>query len=205
MSDELSFTAYAVLGVLSINREMLTAGEIKQRAGYGFRHFYGSPAVSHIRRELQRLLALGLVEDREVPIGGVRRAQVFRTTEAGERRLREWVAEGGAAEPVVVKNPVLLRVFLGREIPLPDVLAIIDARLRQVDDDVRQMQRGRRRATDMGLIPHPDRAYSTAVSDYLLRSLYFERANLCQLRDTIAGFDPQPPGDDEPSTFRPAD
>jgi len=51
-------TAYAVLGILSVNDEELTPGEIRVRADFAFRHFYWSPAVSHIRRELQRLLEM---------------------------------------------------------------------------------------------------------------------------------------------------
>jgi len=58
---ELPATAYAVLGILIVNDEELSAGEIKTRASFGMRYFYWSPAVSHIRRELRRLLALGLV------------------------------------------------------------------------------------------------------------------------------------------------
>jgi hypothetical protein len=48
---------------------------------------------------------------------------------------------------------------------------------------------GRRRADEIGLTPHPERKFSAAVSDYIIRQLYSEQANLRQLRDTIAGFD----------------
>jgi DNA-binding PadR family transcriptional regulator len=146
-------------------------------------------AVSHIRRELHRLLRAGLVEDREIEIGGSRRAQAFQTTAEGERRLREWVATGGVDEGVVVKNPTLMRVFLSRGIPVPDVLAVIDARLRQVEEELGTVSWGRGRAAEMGLTPHEDRRFAGAVSDYVLRSLYFEQGNLRQLRDTIAQFD----------------
>ncbi|PRY33374.1 MarR family transcriptional regulator [Pseudosporangium ferrugineum] len=193
--DELSLTAYAVLGVLSMNGELLTAGEIKQRATYALRFFWGSPAVSHIRRELQRMLALGLVEEHEIPLGGVRRAQAYQTTGPGERRLRDWVAQDAADDAVVIRNPLLLRIFLGRAIPAEDVLKIIDRRLRQVGADLAEVLQGRRRGDAMGLTPHPDRRFSAAVSDYTIRQLYFDQANLQQLRDTVAAFDaPPPPG-----------
>lgn len=187
---ELSLTAYAVLGVLSMNGELLTAGEIKQRAAFALRFFWGAPAVSHIRRELHRMLRLGLVEEREIAIGGERRAQAFQITADGELRLYEWVAAGGADEAVVTRNPMLLRVFLGRGHPVADVLRLIDARLRQTEEELGDVLWGRRRADEMGLTPHPDRRFSAAVSDYVIRQLYFEQANLRQLRDTIAGFDP---------------
>ena len=189
-APELSLTAYAVLGMLSMNGELLTAGEIKQRAAFALKFFWGAPAVSHIRRELQRMLQLDLVEEREIPIGGERRAQAFQITDRGEQRLREWVAAAsGADEAVVTRNPMLLRVFLGRGHPVVDVLKLIDARLRQAEEELGDVLRGRRRADKMGLTPHPDRKFSAAVSDYVIRQLYFEQANLRQLRDTIAGFD----------------
>ena len=100
--DELPATAYAVLGILSLNDEELTAGEIKTRAGFGMRHFYWSPAISHIRRELRRLLDMGLVEEREITNGQVRRSLVYQTTAAGEEALARWVtgsAESMAQEP----------------------------------------------------------------------------------------------------------
>jgi DNA-binding PadR family transcriptional regulator len=187
---ELTLTAYAVLGVLSMNGELLTAGEIKQRANYALKFFWSTPAVSHIRRELQRMLQLGLVEEHEVPIGGDRRAQAFQTTEKGEQHLRDWVlATGGVDEAVSIRNPMLLRVFLGRGQRVSDVLKLVDDRLRQTEEELSEVLWGRRRGEQRGLTPHPDRKFSAAVSDYVIRQLYFEQANLRQLRDTIAGFD----------------
>jgi DNA-binding PadR family transcriptional regulator len=199
--DELSLTAYAVLGVLSMNGELLTAGEIKQRATYALRYFWGSPAVSHIRRELQHMLTLGLVEQDEISLGGVRKAQAYHTTELGERRLREWVAEDVADEAVVTRNPLLLRIFLGRAIPVEDVLKIIDIRLGQVATELDEVLQGRRRGDAMGLTPHPDRRFSAAVSDYTIRQLYFDQSNLRQLRDTVSAFDAPIPEGSPP--FRP--
>ncbi|MGH3168684.1 MAG: hypothetical protein ACRDN0_22735 [Trebonia sp.] len=188
-APELSLTAYAVLGMLSMNGELLTAGEIKQRAAFALKFFWGAPAVSHIRRELHRMLQLELVEEREIPIGGERRAQAFQITGQGEQHLRAWVGAGGADEAVATRNPMLLRVFLGRGHPVPEVLKLIDARLRQGEEELGDVLWGRRRADEIGLTPQPDRKFSAAVSDYVIRQLYFEQANLRQLRDTIAGFD----------------
>ena len=83
-SEPLSATAYAVLGILSVTDEELTPGEIRLRAEFAFRHFYWSPAVSHIRRELRRLVEMGLAAEREIAIGQVRRSQVYQTTAEGE-------------------------------------------------------------------------------------------------------------------------
>lgn len=187
--ESLPVTAYAVLGILSVNDEELTPGEIKLRADFAFRHFYWSPAVSHIRRELGRLLELGLVAEREITIGQVRKSQVYRMTEEGERSLARWVAHGPLEEPVVVKNSVLLRVFLGDKAPPQTILSVIDARLSQVDEDIREAQWGRRRSAELGLDQEEALRFAMAVSEYKLRSLYFEQGNLRQLRDTIVGFD----------------
>ncbi|WP_019980121.1 MULTISPECIES: hypothetical protein [unclassified Streptomyces] len=37
---------------------------------------------------------------------------------------------------MIVKDPTLLRVFLGRGVPPPKPLDLLDARLRRVDEDV---------------------------------------------------------------------
>jgi DNA-binding PadR family transcriptional regulator len=189
MDQGLPTTAYAVLGILSVNDEELTPGEIKLRSEFAFRHFYWSPAVSHIRRELRRLLQMGLVAEREIPIGQVRRSQVYRTTQEGERALVRWVSDGPPEEPVVVKDLVLLRVLFGDKAPRQTILSMIDARLDQVADAIREAQWGRRRGAELGLNQEVSLRFPMAVSEYKLRSLYFEQANLRQLRDTIVGFD----------------
>jgi hypothetical protein len=187
--EYLPATAYAVLGILSVNDEELTPGEIKLRADFAFRHFYWSPAVSHIRRELARLVQMGLVAERQIMIGQVRRSLAYRTTLEGERALEGWVAHGPLEESVVVKNSVLLRVFLGDKAPQETILSVIDARLAQVEEDIREAQWGRRRSAELGLDQEAALRFPMAVSEYKLRSLYFEQGNLRQLRDTIVGFD----------------
>lgn len=187
--ESLPATAYAVLGILSVNDEELTPGEIKLRGDFAFRHFYWSPAVSHIRRELARLLEMGLVAEREITIGQVRKSLAYQTTAAGERALARWVAHGPLEEPVVVKNSVLLRVFLGDKAPPETILSVIDTRLAKVEEDIREAQWGRRRSAELGLELDPALRFPMAVSEYKLRSLYFEQGNLRQLRDTIVGFD----------------
>jgi DNA-binding PadR family transcriptional regulator len=188
-SEELPATAYAVLGILTVNDEELSAGEIKTRASFGMRYFYWSPAVSHIRRELRRLLALGLVEEREITIGRVRRSQVYQTTQAGDEALVRWVTESSPDEPVVVKNSVLLRVFLGSKAPLGTVLSVLDSRMAQVDDSIAELNWGLRRGRELDLLGQERLRFTRAVGEYSLRALYFERGNLQQLRDTVAGFD----------------
>jgi DNA-binding PadR family transcriptional regulator len=187
--EDLPATAYAVLGILTINDEELSAGEIKTRASFGIRYFYWSPAVSHIRRELRRLLELGLVEEREITLGRVRRSQVYRTTQAGDEALARWVSDRSPDEPVVVKNSVLLRVFLGSKAPLDTVLSVLDSRMAQVDESIAELNWGMRRGRELNLTGQERLRFTRAVAEYSLRALHFERGNLQQLRDTVAGFD----------------
>lgn len=117
-------TAYATLGLLS-REEEYTAVEVQERAHEFLRYFYWAPALSHIRRELNRLDDLGFVAAREVKQGRVRRTLKYHVTPpAGEQALKEW-AEGPGAEPTVVKNSVLLRLWLGRR--AGDSQLVIDA------------------------------------------------------------------------------
>jgi DNA-binding PadR family transcriptional regulator len=109
----LPLTCYATLGLLSHDEEY-TAVEIQGRADQMLRWFYWAPALSHIRRELNRLDDLGYVEAREERQGRIKRTLKYRVTPEGERALREWAEQDEADTDVVVKNAVVLRLWLGR-------------------------------------------------------------------------------------------
>lgn len=110
--DLLPLTSYATLGLLSPH-ERFTAVEIQERAYQQLRHFYWAPALSHIRRELNRLDDLGYVDALEVRQGRVKRTLKYSITELGSKALAEW-AERPDADPLIVKNSVILRLWLGR-------------------------------------------------------------------------------------------
>ncbi|MDV8071362.1 MarR family transcriptional regulator [Rhodococcus sp. IEGM 1366] len=186
-------TAYAVLGVLSTLNEELSASEIKARCDYTLRLFYWSPAVSHIRRELRRLRELGLITEREVQIGQVRRTMVYQTTDRGEVVLRRWVSGLPVDEPVVLKNPALLRVYLGAATGPHDVVKILDNRLEQLQHQIDDLVWGRRRSEELHLADAEHLRYAQALSEYLLRSAHFEHGNVRQLRDRIADMDSDNP------------
>lgn len=108
----LPLRGHTTLGLLSSN-ERFTAVEIQERAYQQLRHFYWAPALSHIRRELNRLDDLGYVDALVVQQGRVKRTLKYSITELGSRALAEWT-ERPEAEPLVVKNAVILRLWLGR-------------------------------------------------------------------------------------------
>lgn len=192
--DALPTTAYTVLGILATLDEELTAADIKKRCDYTLRWFYWSPAVSHIRRELFRLRDLGLVTEREVRLVRVRRSTVYRTTAEGEQLVRRWAAAPALDEPVVLKDPALLRVYLGHFTRPRELVGVLDARLAQLEEQIADLVWSRRRTHELGLDAEPELRHLRALGEYLLRAAHFELGNVRQLRDRIADDDPELPG-----------
>ena len=118
--EMLPLTSYATLGLLGYNEEF-TAIEIESRAHEYLRFFYWVPALSHIRRELNRLEDLGYVASRQVQLGRVKRTLKYRITPDGASALAKW-AEDSAIERTVKKNPAVLRLWLGRRAGHPDAV-----------------------------------------------------------------------------------
>lgn len=104
-------TAYALLGLLSFDRE-LSGYDLKKWADSSLRFFYWSPAVSQIYGELKRLDGLGYVSSREVEQDELRNKRVYRITDEGRVALTEWVEHDDVEAPVLKHSP-LLRVWLG--------------------------------------------------------------------------------------------
>jgi DNA-binding PadR family transcriptional regulator len=121
--SRLPLTTYATLGLLSTVTPF-SAVEIEERARLYLRHFYWTPALSHIRRELDRLEKLGYVECREVISGRIKRTLKYRPTPEGTAALKEWV-ESGHIERTVKKDPAILRLWLVRRGADPAV--VLDA------------------------------------------------------------------------------
>ncbi|KPM51757.1 PadR family transcriptional regulator [Frankia sp. R43] len=188
-------TSYAVLGLLAVADLPMSAVELKTRAEFSLRFFYWAPAVSHIRKELTRLAELGLVTATEVPAPRVRRTLVHEITDAGRTVLRNWLDDLPDDEPVVLKDPVLLRVWLGAQGDPDRIVRLLDQHLERTRAAIDDLQWGRRRAREMGLDNVPRLRHSRAVGDYVLRRLYAELANLTQLRDEITcrPTEPRPP------------
>ncbi|MCV7029850.1 PadR family transcriptional regulator [Mycobacterium sherrisii] len=185
-TDGLPATAYLVLGVLAANDEQLTAGEIKMRAELSVGHFYWSPSVSHVRRELNRLLARGLVS--EIGAQSGRRAiTLYETTEPGLDALRRWVQHFPGDEQVVIKHPVILRTWLARGEDPERIVDTLDRHLDATRARLDEALWSRQRSRELGITEEPGQRFSFAVLDYAIRGLYAEISNIAQLRDEIAG------------------
>lgn len=119
MSQELTNTSGALLGLLSFGRE-LTGYELKKWADDSLRFFWAAPAMSQVYTELDRLRDAGFVSAREVTKGR-RTSTVYRITRKGSAVLRAWLERTTHDEPVL-KHGIALRVFFGHLVD-PDTLA----------------------------------------------------------------------------------
>ena len=109
--EDLSATAWAVLGLLSFGRE-LSGYEVRKWADASLRFFYGSPAMSQVYRELRRLAARGYATSRPAPPEEPRRKRLYRITPEGEAALRTWLRDA-PVEPPLLRHGAVLRVWLG--------------------------------------------------------------------------------------------
>jgi DNA-binding PadR family transcriptional regulator len=184
-SNGLPVTAYLVLGVLAANDEQLTAGEIKMRAELSVGHFYWSPSVSHVRRELNRLLARGMVSE-ICAQSGKRAITLYETTDSGLDALRRWVQHFPGQDQVVIKHPVILRTWLSRGEDPEHVVDTLDRHLEATRARLDEALWSRQRSRELGIADDPDQRCSFAVFDYAIRGLYAEISNIQQLRDEIA-------------------
>ena len=110
-SQELPPTGWAVLGLLSFERE-LSGYDLKKWADSSLRFFYWSPASSQIYAELKRLERLGYVTSRIAAQDDLRNKRLFAITPAGRVAIRGWV-QHAAVEPPMLKHSVALRAWLG--------------------------------------------------------------------------------------------
>jgi DNA-binding PadR family transcriptional regulator len=147
--DSLPLTTYATLGLLGLDNEF-SAIDIEWRAHTYLRFFYWTPALSHIRRELDRLETLGHVEATEVQRGRLTRTLKYSITPQGIAALQDW-AEQAPIDPPVKKNPTILRLWLGRRGADPEaVLKVLDEHIEFVK---------RERAELVAFVKHTERRF----------------------------------------------
>jgi DNA-binding PadR family transcriptional regulator len=182
---DLPTTAYLVLGILATNDEQLTAGELKTRAEFSVGHFYWSPSVSHVRRELTRLLDRNMVTDKEVRTGK-RTSTLYQATESGLATLRRWVDALPVSDQVIIKHSVILKTWLARDSEPERVVEILDHHLAVTRSRLDEALWSRQRARELGISEDPKLRSSMAVLNYSIRALYGELSNIQQLRDELA-------------------
>ena len=129
-------TARAVLGILSFEDE-LTGYDVKRWAEQSLAFFYWAPSQSQIYSELRRLEVLGLVSSRVEQTHAAKSRRLYGITDGGRRRMREW-ADEPVAEAVVLKHPVVLRLWAAHN---GDRHRLIDALADHRDDATRRSER----------------------------------------------------------------
>jgi len=134
--DRTSPTGYALLGLLSFERE-LSGYELRQWAGNSLHFFYAAPAMSQVYAELERLEAAGLTGSREVP-QGVRQVRVHRITAKGRRALGAWLRR--PVDPPQLKHHLLLRVFLGHLLEPEDLRRAVEEHLRWCEAELASLR-----------------------------------------------------------------
>ncbi len=186
-------TQAAVLGALSVLP--MTGYALRQEIRDTLGHFW-SESFGQIYPALAELERRGLVERR----GGDRTgSSTFAITAAGTARLRELLAE--PAQPAPPRNPLLLRLFFGRQLG-PDACRalVLDARSR-AEEQLARMAAVRREPAD-------DPA-STADRPYWLLTVsageHAARAQLAWADEALAALDElrSDDGADRPPSSRP--
>ena len=138
-------TSYAVLGLISFGE--MSGYELKRFADRSVGYFFWSPASSQIYAELRRLTSLGYVREREVEQERRPDKRLYRITTDGEEALRRWL-EDTEVVPDAHKSLLLLKLFFGRH-TTPDVLiAQLEKRRRQTQENLAEFEEIERHIAD---------------------------------------------------------
>jgi DNA-binding PadR family transcriptional regulator len=163
--NELSPTAWAVLGVLSFPAEADLSGyDVKSWADRSLRFFYTSPAMSQVYRELKQLESVGYLTSYLVPQDELRNKRLYRITEAGRAAVREWAA--APALPPVIKHAAMLRVWLGHLLGLEQLRAVLLAHIEYAERMRAEATELERSAHRQKLWPHPELALRWSTRYY---------------------------------------
>lgn len=131
-APELPATSWAVLGILSFDEE-LSGYDVKRWADQSLAYFYWAPSHSQIYAELRRLESLGLANSRVEQTHAAKSRRLYAVTDAGRARMREW-ADEIAPESVVLKHPVLLRVWAAHNGQLSRLRGVLEEHRRDATD-----------------------------------------------------------------------
>jgi DNA-binding PadR family transcriptional regulator len=165
--DQVSATAWAVLGLLSFGRE-LSGYDVKKWADASLRFFYWSPASSQIYSELRHLERVGYTQSRTARQDDLRNKRLYRITGAGERALAEWIAQS-PYQATVVKHPTLLRVWLGHLADPARLRELVREHVAAVHGELEHARYAHEHASD-----DPAWEYPELVTHWAVRSLEAE-------------------------------
>jgi DNA-binding PadR family transcriptional regulator len=176
-------TQMAVMGMLALGAR--TGYDIRRECEEKLSHFW-SESYGQIYPVLRDLHARGYAH-KEVVMEAGRRKKVYALTDDGRRALRDWLAT--PAQPLKVRDELLLKVFLGR---LAGTGAL-DTVLEDFADRVEQRRavlEGIREAIRAESADHPDASYWLLTLDFGLRSLAAQAEWARASRSTLLGLEP---------------
>lgn len=155
-------TAWAALGVLSFGGEF-SGYDVKRWAEQSLAFFYWAPSHSQIYAELRRLEALGLAESRVDATYEARARRLYTITDLGRDNITRWANEL-PPEPVVLKHPLILRVWAahnGEKGRLRELL------LEHKRDELDRADRAQAHATNAAKVSEWD--YATVALEWSVR------------------------------------
>ncbi|HZP57614.1 MAG TPA: PadR family transcriptional regulator [Dehalococcoidia bacterium] len=122
---------HALLGLLTY--EPMTGYELKQFFDSSVQHFWNAE-LSQIYPTLKALEEQGLVDKRlEVQENRPNR-KIYAITDRGREELTRWMRD--TAPPADLRDPFMIKVFFGTEIPAEDMLIILR---RQMDEQQKML------------------------------------------------------------------
>jgi PadR family transcriptional regulator AphA len=108
---------HALLGILSY--QPMTGYEVKQFFDASVQHFWNAE-LSQIYPTLKQLEEAGYV-DKHIEVQESRpNRKIYEITEAGREEFARWVRE--PATPAHLRDPFLIKIFFGAELPVEDIL-----------------------------------------------------------------------------------
>jgi DNA-binding PadR family transcriptional regulator len=183
VSNRLSTTSYAVLGLLALRS--WTGYELTQQARRSLAHCWPKED-SVLYEEPRRLAAMGLAQAQKEP-GRGRGRNRYSITDAGRQALRDWLATPSAA-PHLELEP-LLRLTFADQGELPDAQAAIAA-LRDWAVSLRTDGMAILRGYQAGQAPFPDRLHLNVLAACYHKAIYDATIAFCDLaQKEIAGWD----------------
>ncbi|QNS07721.1 PadR family transcriptional regulator [Streptomyces xanthii] len=182
-------TAWAVLGLLSFPGER-TGYELKKWADASLRFFYGAPAFSQIYAELRRLEELGHVTSRRSGPQEPRTKRSYAITEQGRAALAAWADGGQDVDPVGLRHPVVLRVWLGHLATPERLETLVREHVARTEGELKEVRDALARADGVEAWAHPQIALRWSERR-LEAEIELSRAMLADLAALTPPEDPQ--------------